>query len=194
MKERDDNDVHINWKKVIPIGLLPIAVIFLVFFFAVKTIGHENYARIVDYFSNEFGLFGIFLYEYIVDTLILPLSPDFVYPIVAGMSPWIVIPLIGGASSLGGVTSYFIGVLLDRIPVIGRFSEKANEKWGKYIRKYGVTFLLLSGILPLPFSTICTAAGAVKMPARKVIPCCAIRFVRTALYFSLFRAGLLSLI
>ena len=185
-----DKDVRLNWKKFAIVGIIPIILIFAGFFFVVKFIGRDNYDDVVMLIDQNLGLLGIFLYVYVVDTLILPLSPDFVFPIVAGMNPFVVIPLIGTASALGGVTSYGIGLLIHKIPIIKRITDKAIVRWGVYIRKYGTLFVLLSGILPLPFSTICSVAGAVKLPARKVIPCCLIRYLRTALYFTFFSLGL----
>ena len=173
-----DKDVRLNWKKFALVGIIPIILIFAGFFFVVKFIGRDNYDDVVMLIDQNFGLLGIFMYVYVVDTLILPLSPDFVFPIVAGMNPFVIIPLIGSASALGGVTSY------------GRLTDKAIVRWGAYIMKYGTLFVLLSGILPLPFSTICSVAGAVKLPARKVLPCCLIRYLRTALYFTFFSLGL----
>ena len=161
----NDKDVRINWKKFTLIGIIPILIIFAIFFFAVKFIGRENYDDVVMLIDQKFGLLGIFLYVYIVDTLILPLSPDFVFPIVAGMNPLIIIPLIGSASALGGVTSFGIGLLIHKIPIVRKLTDKALLRWGAYIRKYGTLFVLLSGILPLPFSTICSVAGAMKLPA-----------------------------
>ena len=186
----NDKDVRINWKKFTLIGIIPILIIFAIFFFAVKFIGRENYDDVVMLIDQNFGLLGIFLYVYIVDTLILPLSPDFVFPIVAGMNPLIIIPLIGSASALGGVTSFGIGLLIHKIPIVRKLTDKALLRWGAYIRKYGTLFVLLSGILPLPFSTICSVAGAMKLPAKKVIPCCFVRYARTALYFMFFSFGL----
>ncbi len=184
-------DVHLNWKKIALLGAIPIILIFLGFFIVLKLIGGENYSLAVDWYNENFGLPGIFLYVYIVDTLILPLSPDFVFPIVASMNPFVVVPIIGTASALGGITSYAIGLLLHKIPIIRRYTEKAMVKWGAYIRKYGVWFVIIAGLFPLPFSTICVLAGALKMDARKVIPATATRYIRAALYFALFRAGLL---
>ena len=187
---KNDSDVKINWKKFILIGIIPIIIIFAVFFAAVKLIGRENYDDVVMLIDQNFGLLGIFLYVYIVDTLILPLSPDFVFPIVAGMNPFVIVPLIGTASALGGVTSFGIGLLIHKIPIVKKVTDKALVRWGAYIRKYGTLFVLLSGILPLPFSTICSVAGAMKLPAQKVLPCCLIRYIRTAIYFAFFSLGL----
>ena len=188
--EAHGKDVHLNWKKFALVGIIPIILIFAGFFAVVSLIGKDNYDDVVMLIDERFGLLGIFLYVYIVDTLILPLSPDFVFPIVAGMSPFVIIPLIGTASALGGVTSYCIGLLIHKIPLIRRLTDKATVRWGAYIRKYGTIFVLLSGILPLPFSTICSVAGAVKLPARKTLPCCLIRYLRTAIYFTFFSLGL----
>ena len=71
-----DKDVRINWKKFVLVGLIPIIIIFAVFFAVVKFIGRDNYDDVVMLIDQNFGLLGIFLYVYIVDTLIMPLSPD----------------------------------------------------------------------------------------------------------------------
>ena len=191
MSEIDKNDdAKLNWAKVITIGLIPIVLIFTAFYIAVQLIGTENYDRIVSYVDENFGLAGIFLYVFIVDTLILPLSPDFVFPVVAGMPWYEVVPVIGLASALGGWASYFIGRLLIRVPVIDKWVEKAKDKWGKYINRYGIVFVILSTLTPIPFSTVCMAAGAVKLSSKKVLPCCLFRILRNGIYFFLFKAGL----
>lgn len=179
-------DHHINWKKAALIGFIPLLVMLTSFFGVTRLIGEDTYNDVVYLVEEKFGILGIFLYVYIVDTLILPLSPDFVFPIAVGMNPFVMIPIIGGASALGGMTSYSIGRLLYKIPAIKKLTGKAYMKWGGYIQHYGVLFVMLAGILPLPFSTICVAAGAVQMDARKVTLACLTRFIRAAIYFALF--------
>lgn len=187
---RDEKDAHINWAKVLTIGLIPIILIFVGFFLVVKNIGTDSYNDIVGFIDDRFGMLGIFLYIFIVDTLILPLSPDFVFPIVAGMPWYEVIPVIGIASAMGGWASYLIGRVLIRVPLIDRWVEKAKDKWGRYIDRYGIVFVILSTLTPIPFSTVCMAAGAVKLSSRKVLPCCLFRILRMGIYFFLFKAGL----
>ena len=177
---------HINWKKAALIGFIPLLVMLTSFFGVTRLIGEDTYNDVVYLVEEKFGILGIFLYVYIVDTLILPLSPDFVFPIAVGMNPFVMIPIIGGASALGGMTSYSIGRLLYKIPAIKKLTGKAYMKWGGYIQHYGVLFVMLAGILPLPFSTICVAAGAVQMDVRKVTLACLTRFIRAAIYFALF--------
>lgn len=189
-RRTDEREAHINWTKVLTIGLIPILLIFVGFFLVVKSIGTESYGDIVGFIDEKFGMLGIFLYVFIVDTLIMPLSPDFVFPIVAGM-PWFeVIPVIGLASAMGGWASYFIGRVLIKVPLIDKWVEKAKDKWGRYIDRYGIVFVILSTLTPIPFSTVCMAAGAVKLPVRKVLPCCLFRILRMGLYYFLFRLGL----
>ncbi len=189
-RHTDEREAHINWTKVLTIGLIPILLIFVGFFLVVKSIGTESYGDIVGFIDEKFGMLGIFLYVFIVDTLIMPLSPDFVFPIVAGM-PWFeVIPVIGLASAMGGWASYFIGRVLIKVPLIDKWVEKAKDKWGRYIDRYGIVFVILSTLTPIPFSTVCMAAGAVKLPVRKVLPCCLFRILRMGLYYFLFRLGL----
>lgn len=187
---KDHEDAHLNWGKILTIGLIPIVLIFIFFYIFVKNIGTENYQSIVNLIDEKFGMVGIFLYVFIVDTLILPLSPDFIFPVVAGMNPWEVIPVIGLASAFGGWASYLIGRVLIKVPVIDKWVEKAKNKWGKYIDRYGIVFVILSTLTPIPFSTVCMAAGAVKLSSRKVFPCCLFRILRMAVYFFLFKAGL----
>lgn len=179
----------LNWVKILLIGLGSLALMFLIFIVAIKFIGVKDYNRFIEYFESHFGMWGIFLYVFIVDTLILPLSPDFAFPVAIAFPWWQSIPVIGLASALGGIVSYVVGRLLVKIKFVNRLSEKARDKWGKYIDKFGVWFIIISGVAPLPFSTITMAAGAVKLSSKKVIPACFIRIIRTALYFYLFKAG-----
>ena len=74
MKEENSKDVHLPWAKILIIGFIPMVLIFATFFAVVKYIGVENYNWIINYVDENFGLLGIFLYVYIVDLLILPLS------------------------------------------------------------------------------------------------------------------------
>lgn len=190
MADLGKDDARINWWKVLGIGLIPIVIIFAAFYIGVKSIGTENYNELVGFIDEKFGMLGVFLYVFVVDTLILPLSPDFVFPIVAGMPWYEVIPVIGFASALGGAVSYLIGRVLIKVPIIDKYVEKAKDKWGKYIDRYGIVFVILSTLTPIPFSTVCMAAGAVRLSSRKVLPCCLFRILRMGIYYFLFRAGL----
>lgn len=188
--EKEGDDIHIPWLKIFLVGFIPFIFLFAGFVFMGKSMGHGDYTHLAEKVCESFGLWGIFLYVFVVDTLILPLSPDFVFPFVVGMHWYEAIPVIGLASALGGMTAYWIGRLLCKIPLINRFTGKAQAKWGRYITKFGTAFVIISGLLPLPFSTICCAAGVVKLTSRHVMPACLVRIVRFGIYFFIFRMGL----
>lgn len=165
---------------------------FLVYVLGVSHVGHDEYKDLLDWINGHFSLrAGVFLYAYIVDTLILPLSPDLVWVVGAGMVWWEAILLAGLGSALGGVSSYGIGVLVDKIPLVDRLAGRANEKWGPYIKVYGVPLVALSALFPLPFSTLCTAAGTIGLSFKRVCIASMLRFVHAGIYYMLFRAGLL---
>lgn len=185
-----ERNKRLPWGKIVGIGMIPIILIYAGFYIFLKRLGMERYMTIVGFIEEHFGTLGIFLYVYLVDLLILPLSPDFIFPVVASMQWFRIVPVIGCASVLGGWTSYAMGYLLASVSFIDRMCAKAQSRWGSYIQRYGVLFVILSSCLPLPFSTITMAVGAFRLDPRKVLPACCCRFVRMSVYFFLFRFGL----
>ena len=155
-------------KFYITIGTIPIILMFIGFFIVIQKMGRANFEYYADIINNQFNLFSMCV-QY----------------------PWyLVIPVTGLASALGGVSSYFIGRLLDKVNVINRAVLRAHEKWGAYIDKYGTTFVLVASIFPLPFSAICMAAGVMKLNPFKVSLYSATRILRMAIYYFMFYLGL----
>lgn len=192
LDKAESNDVKLRWSPILIVGFSSLVFMFLIYVVGLKSVGGDRYIGTIQWLEAHFGLkLAVFLYTFIVDTLILPLSPDLVWMVAAGMRPVVAVFLVGSASTLGGMVSYFIGIAFDKIPFVKKLTKKANEKWGAYISVYGTPFLILASMLPLPFSTICTVAGAVRLSPRKVLPTCLFRFVHALVYFWLFRAGLL---
>lgn len=194
--ETDDGARHgrgPHIKLYIALGFIPIVLAFAVFFLIVQRLGRNNYQTMIEYITGHFNFFQICLYIWMTDTFILPLSPMFVFPMVIQYPWYFAIPVTGLASALGGVSAYFMGRLLVKVPIINRGSVKAHEKWGATIEKYGVAFVLVASILPLPFSAVCMAAGVMKLDLVKVSLCCTTRILRMALYYFLFVLGLVAL-
>lgn len=190
--KKDNNEIKIKWSRLLLIGFVSLALMLLVYIFGVKEVGHERYTALLEWINSHFSLrWGVFLYAYIVDTLILPLSPDLVWIVGAGMIAREAIFFAGLGSAIGGLSSYGIGMLVDKISFVRKITDSANRKWGDYIKAYGVPFVALSAIFPLPFSTLCTVAGIVGLDFRKIAIASSLRFVHATIYFFLFRAGLL---
>lgn len=188
----NDKKIKINWFRLFLIGFSCLFLMLFLYVIGVGKVGVDKYEEILSWINTHFSLrAGVFLYAYIVDTLILPLSPDLVWVVGAGMVWWQAILLAGLGSALGGVSSYGIGLLVDKIPFVKRITDSANRKWGDYIKAYGVPFVAMSAVFPLPFSTLCTVAGIVRLDFRKIAAASFLRIVHAGLYFCLFRAGLL---
>ena len=179
-------------KFYITIGTIPIILMFIGFFIVIQKMGRANFEYYADIINNQFNLFSMCVYIWVTDTFILPLSPMFVFPMLIQYPWYLVIPVTGLASALGGVSSYFIGRLLDKVNVINRAVLRAHEKWGAYIDKYGTTFVLVASIFPLPFSAVCMAAGVMKLNFFKVSLYSATRILRMAIYYFMFYLGLVA--
>ena len=153
-------------KFYITVGTVPIILMFIGFFIVIQKMGRANFEYYADIINNQFNLFSMCVYIWVTDTFILPLSPMFVFPMLIQYPWYLVIPVTGLASALGGVSSY------------------------AYIDKYGTTFVLVASIFPLPFSAICMAAGVMKLNPFKVSLYSATRILRMAIYYFMFYLGL----
>lgn len=187
-----EGEIKLKWFRVILIGLISLSMMLIVYSLGVSHVGEESYSELLEWINGHFSLrWAVFLYAYVVDTLILPLSPDLVWVVGAAMVWWEAILLAGLGSALGGISSCGIGVLVDKIPLVKKLTESAYRKWGRYIRAYGLPLVFMSALLPMPFSTICLVAGIVRLNFTRVVLGCLLRIVHAAIYYHLFRAGLL---
>lgn len=179
--------------KALGTGLLGLFALAIFFLLVVRFLGKEGYTKLSSYLSTRYGLWGIALYNYICESFTLPFPTNICFAFMAQMEPWIVIPLLSISGVLGSFTAYAYGRVLDKIPFVKRQSDKILAKWGDQIDRYGYNLILFAGLLPMPFTTICTAAGIVQMQPRKVLPRILIRVLRAILYFYAFRYSFFSL-
>lgn len=168
------------------LGCIPLVLAFFLFRGAMSYIGEKTFQHYISIFNDHFGIFALAFYIWITDTFILPLSPMFAFPMLVQYGPFKAILASSAASALGGISAYYIGRLLVKIPLISRSAVKAHEKWGATIDKYGVGFVLIASIFPLPFSAICMAAGVMKLPQRQVALVSLTRVVRMVIYYFIF--------
>ncbi|MDY0289731.1 MAG: VTT domain-containing protein [Sphaerochaeta sp.] len=142
-------------------------------------------------FVLNFGVQGVALYVYLVDLLVVPLSVDFIWAFVMSWHPLQAILVMGTSSVAGAVSAYLIGRLVGLIPPIKRWVMKVSGTHAEeLITKYGVWAIVISGLTPLPFSTICTVAGVVKLKPHLFLLGSLIRYVRMGIYYFIF-AGLI---
>ena len=91
-------------KFYITVGTVPIILMFIAFFIVIQKMGRANFEYYADIINNQFNLFSMCVYIWVTDTFILPLSPMFVFPMLIQYPWYLVIPVTGLASALGGVS------------------------------------------------------------------------------------------
>jgi len=120
-------------------------------------------------FIQKFGLAGLFLDVYLVDTFIVPATPDFFLGILVASGKyqmWGVV-LICVASVLGGLSGYWIGSRFGRWKWVQRAVHSYQQRGEHLFQRFGVGAVILAAISPLPFSTVCWLAGIFRMNFNK---------------------------
>lgn len=183
-------DGSLNWRAVIVQTLMLIAGFLLVYVIALYFI-RDSYREIGEWVANHMGYPGIFGFVCLVDMFILPMSVDLLFPFVREMNPFVLCLTMGLASTLGGYCGYWIGRLLGKLPFIKKLTARFSEQGSKMIGRYGVWAIVIAGLTPIPFSTVCWIAGMLKVPAGRSFLAMLSRFPRMAIYYAIFMGGLL---
>ncbi len=126
------------------------------------------HTTIKDFFGNlllTYGFIGLFFSVWALDTLIQPISPDILVlgSTIGGASVWTVILIAGLASVVAGITGYLIGYKLGSERFEEWFGKKHLVKGEELFKKYGVWGIVIGAFSPIPYSSICWAAGVYKM-------------------------------
>lgn len=118
----------------------------------------------VDNFITNFGFLGLFLLS-LLGATILPFSNEAAVILMAalGFNLW----LIGLTATVGNVagawTVYWMGLKgIDHLPDRFKIEEKQLEQAKSLFDRWGVWFLLLTGV-PIIGDPICLVAGSLKM-------------------------------
>ncbi len=142
-----------------------------------------------DLLAQQIGLPGVFLFVILVDTFIVPLTPDVIMPLLI---EWPLVPVIltiGLASVLGGICGYAIGRSLGHLGIVQRAVQPYREQGEKRIRRGGFWAVFLAALTPIPFSTVSWLAGMLKVPFGLYAAAALFRIPRLALTLLLFRSG-----
>ncbi|TVR32403.1 MAG: hypothetical protein EA404_07685 [Spirochaetaceae bacterium] len=146
----------------------------------------ERFARQA---ADRGGLLGVFIFVWLVDTLIVPASLDLLFPVTLH---WIPVPLLltmSAASIFGGLCGYGIGRNLYRLRFVQRTVAGYRRRGEHIIERYGVWGVVLAGVTPIPFSTVAWIAGMVRMPPGIFLLGALSRAPRIVAYWALLRAG-----
>jgi membrane protein YqaA with SNARE-associated domain len=144
---------------LILIGVFLIITLILIFF-------RNETRKIIEILVAQFGLPGLFVITYIMDTLIQPISPDM---LTFGYSMTelnvLIVTLVGGiASVLAGFTGYGIGNFIGKKGIDKFIGQKRYGQAHNLFVKHGFWAVLIGAMSPVPFGAMCWSAGVFKMP------------------------------
>lgn len=142
-------------------------------------------------FIEKFGLLGLFIDVYLVDALIVPLTPDvFLLILVSNETNQIFgLILICIASVLGGISGYGIGKYLHKLRIVQRLTSKYEQRGEKLFQRYGTWAVAIAAFTPIPFSTICWLAGIFKMDFKPFVLATFFRIPRMVIYYLMILLG-----
>lgn len=180
----------LDWRQLIAKTVLLMCVFLLVYAIALYFVKDE-YSVIGEWVSTHMGYMGVGLFVFFVDMLIVPMSVDLIFPFVLSWDPVVLLGIMGIASAFGGYCGYWIGRLLGNIPFIKRFTSGFSRDGERMIARYGVWAVVIAGLTPIPYSTICWLAGMLKVPAGRTFLACFSRIPRMIIYYLIFAGGLM---
>ena len=131
---------------------------------------------------------GLFLGVYLLDSLILPATPDLFLGFLAvakDVNHVLGVTLICIASVLGGFSGYFIGSHIKDWPFLEKFVYRYEDRGKELFRKYGIWGVVIGAMTPIPFSTVCWLAGMFEMNFKKFALACLFRIPRMIIWYVL---------
>ena len=178
----------IDWKVLLHKGIVFI-LFFLVLFTALFVFLEPQRETIAQYVSDHSGAPGLFLFAFLVDMLIVPLTVDMIFPFAVEYPPVVFLSLISAGSMLGGVGGYWIGRLLGHLKIIQQITGGFSEEGRRLINRYGEWGIVLAALTPIPFSTVCWISGMVRVRFLYVVFATFARIPRMVLYYVMLMAG-----
>lgn len=142
-----------------------------------------NLNEILIYFTKNFSDFLIFTVFFISECILGLLPPDiFIAWSKNSESPLFNLTILALLSYLGGVISYFLGMLIVAIPSVNKYLYGKMEKHVINMQKWGGFLIAVGALLPLPFAFACLAAGMIHYSRKYFFLFAALRFLRFVIY------------
>jgi membrane protein YqaA with SNARE-associated domain len=183
--ERGDLD----WSVVIRKSLIFIS-FFVVAFLVIFAFMRPQMEYIARFVTETLRYPGLFLFTLVVDMFIVPLTVDIIFPFALHYNPVSFLAVVSIASALGGLGGYWIGRLLGHLPIIKTITSSFSQDGEQLIEKYGVWAIVIAGITPIPFSTVCWISGMLHVKFSKVALASLSRIPRMIIYYYALKGGL----
>lgn len=101
--------------------------------------------------------------------------------------PLIYLAVLGILSYIGGIISYYIGLLILRRPKIKAYTERRLNNYIQFVRKWGGAFIIIAALFPFtPFSMVVIALTLLHYPFKPFLLFALTRLVRFVIQGMLF--------
>ncbi len=152
-------------------GVLRIVVSFAVLIAIVSFLGwafRSELSRFGEWFVSRFGVAGMGAGAFLADSIHFPIPPQFylLTGIAGGHEVVIVVLAVLVGSELGGFTAFLLARGLGRVPVVARRLQSSRKLLTGLIERQGYIGLAAATLLPISFSLLCMASGAMRLPYR----------------------------
>lgn len=175
---------YIGW------NILKIVFFYALFVLAIYLIGKHllDFNRIFQYFLDRLSDRIILLLFFLSESLLGLVPVDlFVIWTLKFESSIIYLALLGILSYIGGVISYYIGLLISRRPKIKAYTERRLNNYVHFVRKWGGAFIMIAALFPFtPFSMVVIALSLLHYPFRLFLLFALTRLVRFVIQGVLF--------
>ena len=184
------DDGKLDWHNIVR-NMIALMAFFILFFLLLFAFLRPQMQAIALWVTQTFGYVGVFLYTFVVDMLIVPLTVDVIFPFAHNYSIVPFLLTLSVASSLGGLGGYWIGRLLGHLTIVKVLTSRFTHDAERLIEKYGVWAIVIAGLTPIPFSTVCWISGMLKVQFFHVALATLSRFPRMIIYYLAVQAGLM---
>ncbi|MBN9160064.1 MAG: hypothetical protein BGO98_41970 [Myxococcales bacterium 68-20] len=142
-------------------------------------------SRFGGWFVARFGLLGMAGGSFLADCIHFPIPPQFylLTGVAGGHRVDVVVLAVLVGSELGGFTAFVLARGAGRAPVIARRLATARDLLTRMIDRHGYLGIAAATLLPISFSILCMASGAMRLPYRAYGVLAVMRVVRIVLSY-----------
>ncbi len=184
-----DKDGNLDWYQLISKTIALMAFFIIVYAIALFFI-RDQYHVIGLWVISHLGFSGLALFVLVTDMFIVPMSVDIIFPFVLEWNPVLLLTTMSLASAAGGIGGYWIGRLLGHLKIIKAITARFSSDGERLINIYGGWAVVIAGLTPIPFSTVCWLAGMLKVNFYYFMLATLSRIPRMIIYYLAIRGGL----
>lgn len=186
MKKEEADDLRVSlFRFAVFIGILFLFLVILRY-----TLGHQL-EDIAGVLVDRFGYPGMFITTLLMDTFIVPISPDIIlFVAIAGevdiLATLVVVTI---ASMIGGHLGYLIGKFLGNRKMVQKRIAPYEERGHALMESYGLWAIIVGAMTPIPFSAVCWIAGMLDMSYPEFLAGVTWRIPRFLLWYIILALG-----